>query len=177
MLLLFATACAGLLAGAAIYVNLVEHPARLSCGVELALTEFPPSYRRGTVMQASLALAGCALAIAAWAYGHDGVVLVAGLLLGSVVPFTLIVIFPTNRQLLDPRLDRRSAHAAELLARWGRLHAVRSGLSLLAFVLFLTRFTSGIPSVRKPVAYALRLSSGPTQCGAAGACPSAASYA
>jgi hypothetical protein len=148
MLLLLATVCAGLFAGAAIYVNLVEHPARLSCGIELALTEFAPSYRRGTVMQASLALAGCALAIAAWAYGHDGIVLMAGLLLGSVVPFTLIVILPTNKQLLDPQLDPSAPRMAELLARWGRLHAVRSGLSLAAFVLLLTRFAGGASGVR-----------------------------
>ncbi len=143
MLLLLATMCAGLFAGAAIYVNLVEHPARVSCGAELALTEFAPSYRRGAVMQASLALAGCALAVVAWTYGRDAVVVSAGLLLGAVVPFTLIVILPTNTQLLDPQLDRRSPRAAALLARWGRLHAVRSGLSLVAFVLLLTRFAGG----------------------------------
>jgi hypothetical protein len=44
-------ACA-LFAGASVYVNFVEHPARMRCGVEIAATEFPPSYRRGTVMQA-----------------------------------------------------------------------------------------------------------------------------
>ena len=139
MLALFATVCAGLFSGAAIYVNLVEHPARLSCGTELAVKEFGPSYRRGTVMQASLALAGCALGVAAWARSGDRTVLIAALLLGAVVPFTLIVILPTNNQLLDPDLDARSASAAELLTRWGWLHAVRSVLSLLAFVLLLTR--------------------------------------
>jgi hypothetical protein len=61
------------------------------------------------------------------------------LLLGAVVPFTLIVILPTNNRLLDPSLDPRSARAAELLARWGRLHMTRSGLSSAAFVLFLLR--------------------------------------
>jgi hypothetical protein len=140
MLRMLATICAGLFAGAAIYVNLVEHPARLSCGSELAVREFVPSYRRGTVMQASLALAGCALAVAAWAVGHDRDVLIGGLLLGSVVPFTLIVIFPTNKQLEDPTLDPRSPRAADLLLRWGRLHAVRSALSLAAFILLLTGF-------------------------------------
>jgi len=44
-----ATLSAGLFAGAAIYVNAVEHPARLSCGVDVALREFAPSYRRATV--------------------------------------------------------------------------------------------------------------------------------
>ena len=63
--------------------------------------------------------------------------IVAGLLLGSVIPFTLIVILPTNKRLLSPTLDRRSAEAERLLARWGRLHAVRSLLSGLALLLFL----------------------------------------
>ena len=62
-----ATLCAGLFAGAAIYVNAVEHPARLSCGVDVALREFAPCYRRATVMQASLAIAGCVMgAWSAW---------------------------------------------------------------------------------------------------------------
>jgi hypothetical protein len=45
---LLATLCAGLFAGAAIYITFVEHPARLECGTELAATEFAPSYRRAT---------------------------------------------------------------------------------------------------------------------------------
>ncbi len=139
MLSLLATVCAGLFSGAAIYVNLVEHPARLSCGTELAVREFGPSYRRGTMMQASLALAGCVLGVAAWARSGDLTVLIAAVLLGAVVPFTLIVLLPTNKQLLDPSLDARSASAAKLLTRWGRLHGVRSVLSLAAFVLLLTR--------------------------------------
>jgi hypothetical protein len=45
-----------LFAGAAVYISAVEHPARLSCGTELAATEWRPSYKRATVMQVSLAL-------------------------------------------------------------------------------------------------------------------------
>src|SRR5206468_5807429 len=44
----------GLFTGAAVYISLVEHPARMKCGVELAATEFAPSYRRATIMQANL---------------------------------------------------------------------------------------------------------------------------
>jgi hypothetical protein len=62
---------------------------------------------------------------------------VAGLVLGSVVPFTLIVMWPTNKRLEDPALDITSALARSLLVRWGQLHAVRSGLSLVALVLML----------------------------------------
>ena|SRR2546422_1123682 len=48
----------GLFTGAAVYVSLVEHPARMECGIEIAATEFPPSYRRASVMQAILGSRG-----------------------------------------------------------------------------------------------------------------------
>jgi hypothetical protein len=85
-----------LFTGASIYINLVEHPARMECGVEIAATEFPPSYRRATVMQATCAALGLLSSIAAWLAGASFWWLVAGVLLGSVIPFTLIVILPTT---------------------------------------------------------------------------------
>ena len=126
-----------LFTGASVYINLVEHPARMECGVEIAATEFSPSYRRATIMQATCAALGLLSSIAAWLAGATFWWLVAGVLLGSVIPFTLIVILPTNKRLLSPELDRRSAEAERLLAHWGRLHAVRSVLSGLALLLFL----------------------------------------
>ena len=132
---LIATLCAGLFAGAAIYVTSVEHPARLECGTALAATEFVPSYRRGKLMQASLAAVGFVAAILSWALGAGVAVLVAGVMLGLVIPFTLVVILPVNTRLLDPKLDRGSSEAAHLLARWGRLHAVRSLLGVVAFAM------------------------------------------
>jgi len=138
-LLIVATVSAGLFSGAAIYINAVEHPARLSCGTVLAIREFAPSYRRATVMQASLAITGCATGlVSAWA-GSDAWLALGAILLGAVVPFTLIVIRPTNNQLLDQTLDPRSPTATLLLIRWGRLHATRSILSTAAFALFLLR--------------------------------------
>jgi Domain of unknown function (DUF1772) len=126
-----------LFAGAAVYVSLVEHPARMECGVEIAAAEFPPSYHRGTIMQVTLAALGLLSSIAAWLVGATFWWLIAGILLGSVIPFTLLVILPTNKQLLSPTLDGRSAQTEQLLARWGTLHAVRSVLSGAALLLFL----------------------------------------
>ena len=126
-----------LFAGAAVYITFIEHPARMQCGVELAATEFAPSYRRATIMQAACAAVGLLSSLTAWLTGATFWWLVAGVLLGSVIPFTLIVILPTNKRLLDPSLDKRSAQAERLLARWGRLHAVRSVLSGVALLLFL----------------------------------------
>jgi hypothetical protein len=137
LLLLLSTACAGLFCGAAFYVNMVEHPARMSCGPELALREFAPSYRRATIMQATLATGGFILGLgAAWQLGETGVA-AGAILLGASVPFTLIVIFPTNKELLNPALNARSSKAAQLLHRWNRLHAVRTVLSAAAFAVLL----------------------------------------
>src|SRR5258708_24494134 len=98
-----------LFTGAAVYITLVEHPARMQCGVEIAATEFPPSYRRATVMQATSAALGLLSSIPAWLAGATFLWLVAGALLGSVIPFPLFVILPTNKLLLSPTLDRQSA--------------------------------------------------------------------
>ncbi len=137
LLEMLATLSAGLFAGAAIYINLVEHPARMECGTDLAVTEFAPSYRRAAVMQGVLGAAGSLVAAVAWLTGSSVWWLIGGIILGAVIPFTLVVIFPTNKRLLDSSLDRGSELASKLLTRWGRLHAVRSALSLISFLLFI----------------------------------------
>jgi Anthrone oxygenase len=131
-----AVLASGLFAGAAVYINLVEHPARVQCGTELAVAEFGPSYHRATFLQVSLAITGLVAGTGAWISGSGLGWLFGGVALGAVIPFTLLVIFPTNKRILDPALDRRSQLAGELLNRWARLHAVRSVLGLGAFVLF-----------------------------------------
>jgi Domain of unknown function (DUF1772) len=139
--LIIATVCAGMFAGAAIYINAVEHPARLSCGNEIALRQFAPSYHRGTLMQASLAVTGCLSGLwSAWLL-RDVWIGLGAVVFGAVVPFTLIVILPTNKQLLDPSLDQGGVRATALLVRWGRLHAMRSLLSSVGFVLLLLRLS------------------------------------
>jgi hypothetical protein len=88
-------------------------------------------------MQASLPIVGSLLALASWWIGKDAAWLLGGILLFAVIPFTLVVIFPTNKKLESDKLDVSSAQAKRLLRRWSGLHAVRSGLSLVAFVIFL----------------------------------------
>jgi hypothetical protein len=126
-----------LFTGAAIYINLVEHPARLSCGTEAAARQWAPSYRRATVMQATLAVSAGVTGIATWFHGEGIAWLWGALLILAVVPFTLFVIRPTNDRLLVPGRDLSSDETRQLLERWGRLHAVRSGLALAASVVYL----------------------------------------
>ncbi|SRR5260370_40446185 len=61
----------GLFTGAAVYVSLVEHPARLECGGEIATAEFAPSYHRGTILQVTLAAVCLLSSIAAWLAGGN----------------------------------------------------------------------------------------------------------
>jgi hypothetical protein len=137
MLQFLAAFCRALFAGAALYINVAEHPARMLGDSRFALKQWAESYKRATLMQAPLVLVGLVTSVAAWLLGASVWWLVAGLLIGSAVPFTLIVIMPTNHKLLATDRDPVSAETRALLERWGKLHAVRSVVSLLATVLLL----------------------------------------
>ena len=84
-------------------------------------------------MQAGLAALGTLAGLGAWLQGQGVPMLVGAVLLGSIIPFTLTAILPTNKRLLDPALDAAGAEARALLARWGALHAVRSAAGAAAF--------------------------------------------
>ena len=118
-----ALACT-LFAGAALYINLVEHPARLSCGTQVAATQWAPSYKRATVMQVTLAVVATLAGLTKWWTGAGILWLYGSLFIIAVVPFTVLVILPTNTRLLEPGRDRDSAETRTLLETWGRLHAV-----------------------------------------------------
>ncbi len=127
---------ASVFAGAALYVNLVEHPARMTLDTKTAAMEWAPSYARGTWMQAPLALLSLTAGLGSWLLGAGVGWAVAALLVGAVVPFTFIAIIPTNRALGAAGRDLTSSETRALLTRWARLHAVRSVLSLTAALLY-----------------------------------------
>src|SRR5262245_12437198 len=134
---LTAALCAGLFAGAALYITLAEHPARMGLETRIAALQWAPSYTRATWMQVPMALLSFLSGVVAWLMGAGLGWLVAAVLIGAVVPFTLIGIMPTNHQLLAPGRDLGSAETRTLLERWGHLHAVRTTLSVLATLLYL----------------------------------------
>ena len=132
-----ATSCAALFAGAALYINLVEHPARMGLDTRAAATQWAPSYKRATWMQAPLALLSFLCGTTVWVMDAGAGWLVAAAVIVAVVPFTFVVIMPTNHKLLAPGRDLDSAETRTLLEHWGMLHAVRTALSLLATVLYM----------------------------------------
>src|SRR5439155_11391160 len=95
---LLATFCAALFAGAALYITLVEHPARMGLDTRAAATAWAPSYKRATWMQAPLAVLSFLSGTIVWLMGGGAGWLVAAVVIGAVAPFTLIAIMPTNHQ-------------------------------------------------------------------------------
>ena len=134
---LLATLGAALFAGAAIYINVAEHPARMVLDTRSAALQWAPSYQRATWMQAPLAVVSFLAGVGAWLLGGGLIWLVAALFIGAVVPITFIVIMPTNRRLLAAGRDLASAETRQLLDRWGKLHGVRSIASAIATLLML----------------------------------------
>jgi hypothetical protein len=131
---------AALFAGAAIYVSVAEHPARLLLDDEAALAQWKPSYARGKVMQAGLALLGGALALWTWWHSLNQLWLIGALLLLANWPFTLLVILPVNRKLEATPLGTAGPETRALLESWGRLHLIRSDLGGAAALVMLAAF-------------------------------------
>jgi Domain of unknown function (DUF1772) len=135
---LIATLSRALFAGAVVYINVVKHPARVSCGTEVAATEWAPSCQRAPWMQAPLAILGFPSAVIAWLAGSSISWLIGGAFLSLMVPFTLVVIKPTHKRLLSSDLDKGPEKARTLPEKWNMLHGVRTAPCVLPFILFLT---------------------------------------
>ena len=137
MFAILATLCAGVFTGAAGYISLVEHWARLRAGPAVALAQFRPGFPRARGIQAALAISGGVCGSIAWFMGAGLSWLLVACLLFAIVGFTLVRITPVYTQLLDPSLTPESLGVAALLEHWGRLHHVRSVTGLAAFLVAL----------------------------------------
>jgi hypothetical protein len=126
-----------LFAGAALYVSFVEHPARAMLDDRAALTEWQPSYKRGAVMQASLAVVAFLAGLAAWWQSGAWIFALGAAFQILPWPWTLLVIMPTNRTLLKMIPEEAGPQSRALLQQWGRLHAMRTILGCAAALTFL----------------------------------------
>jgi hypothetical protein len=136
---LLALVSAALFTGGALFVTIVEQPARLALDDGAMLTEWRRSYDRAAPMQAGLALLTGALGLAAWWTTSHFQDLIGAALILSCWPFVLLIVMPINRRLKALGSDGLG-EARQLVERWGRLHAIRTLLgaaSTLAFALAL----------------------------------------
>ena len=124
-------------AGAALYVNIAEQPARLALDDKSLLAQWKPSYAHGKYMQAGLAMISGILGLfAAWQSGEWRWIVGAVLILANW-PFTLLGIAPTNSKLNAIAADDAGPASRSLLETWGRLHAVRTVLGIAATCAYL----------------------------------------
>ncbi len=130
--LVFAT----LFAGAALYISLVEHPARLGLADGPLLAQWQPSYKRALPIQSGLAVAGGAAGLIVGYLSADWRWFAGSILLLANWPFTLFVIMPVNKRLMVMRISEAGAGSRAMLVQWGKLHNVRSALGVASALIF-----------------------------------------
>ncbi len=128
---------AALFAGAAVYINIAEQPARLGLDDRSLLTEWKPAYKRGTLMQAPLAVAGFLLGLLAWWQSGDLSFAIGAVLMIANWPVTFFAIMPTNNRLMALQPEMAGPHSRAMIETWASLHTVRTGLGFAATIVFL----------------------------------------
>lgn len=131
--LIFAT----LFTGAALYINIAEHPARLRVDDRALLTQWKVAYVRGFAMQAPLAVIGFLAGLVAWRQTGNWRWFAGAIVLVTNWPYTLLGIMPTNKALMSTDPANANAATRALLKKWNRLHAVRTALGAGAMFIFL----------------------------------------
>ena len=134
---LVAVLASGLFTGGALFVHFVNHPAIMELGPARGQPFFAAMYKRAAILQPLLAILSFCGGAAAWWAGGGAWWLVPGILMVSLVPYTVLLMLPLNQELTEPGLENNPNRAVELLERWENLHKYRSLIALAAFVIFL----------------------------------------
>ena len=136
---LIALAFAAAFAGAAVYVNIVEQPARLALDDQALLSEWGPSDRRGFALFAAFALASAVAGFVAWFESQDVRWVFGALIVISTWPYAFFVMAPLNNQILS--LHGGDVAAARALVRqWGMIESGFAAIGVAAVAMFLWAF-------------------------------------
>jgi len=122
--------------GAALYINIVEHPARRVFLDADMLAQWQRSYPRARRMQASLVMAGFFFGMVGLLWTGKGLYLTGSLFTCAIWVVTRKWIMPLNNTLMAMNADDANADTRALLEKWNILHVVRAGLGILAVLSF-----------------------------------------
>lgn len=119
--------------------NTVLHPARMDSSVTpaTALQNFRLTFKRAGLQQISMLALGIVSGAVAYHQEPDNLFLASTVVYSLILPFTLLVIGPINRQLHDPALDKDSNKVKDLINQWNSCNAVRTFLSSVAAFIWL----------------------------------------
>jgi hypothetical protein len=133
-LLAFAAACAFL--GAALYVNIVEQPARLALDASSVIREWTSSNRRGFVMLATLAVVSALSGYGQYVRTGDVRWLIGGTIILASWPYAYFVMTPVNILLYGVRRNAPASTIHELMRDWGLLEWAQTAIGLAAASMF-----------------------------------------
>jgi hypothetical protein len=103
---------AAVFAGAAIYVNVAEQPARLNLDDRSLLIQWKAAYKRGTAMQAPLAMLGFLLGLWSWWQTNDWRWLLGAVILVANCPIRSFASCRPTAGLWQPNPRRPEPRAA-----------------------------------------------------------------
>ena len=130
--------------GAAIYVNIVETPARLSLTSTSAMVDhFQAHFPRARSMQGNLSRISSVCAALGWYLDKDinrNLLLSLACCMLFNLPWTMFIIMPINNQLMDGEYPKMKGESwvIDMMRRWDRVHFVRTMSSFAAMVCLTT---------------------------------------
>jgi hypothetical protein len=132
----FALATAGAFVGAALYINVVEQPARLGLAPRAMVQEWTPSNRRGFALLAALAITSAILAYADFGRTSDVRWIIGGTIILASWPYAYYVIVPVNIWLYALERGAPATAVRELMRDWGLLEWGHTVIGLWAAGMF-----------------------------------------
>ena len=139
-LIAFATASAFF--GAALYVNVVEQPARLAVDARSMIREWMPSKRRGFVMLATFAIICALSAYVEYIRTSDVRWLIGGTIIIASWPYAYFVMIPVNGLLYGIRHNAPASMIRELMRDWGLLEWGQTAIGFGTACMFAWTFVS-----------------------------------
>ncbi|KAG0299432.1 hypothetical protein BGZ98_010068 [Dissophora globulifera] len=128
----------GLFAGVSLSYNAIIMPSLRKISNESALPVWASAYNIGKKLQVGLILTSIVAGSSVYYKTENPYFLAAPLIMGSIVPYTLALIMPTNKILLGILDGAKSdAHLDELFVKWDLLHFGRTVMSMVALGLTL----------------------------------------